>query len=246
LWRRKRKWTHLSVAAADVLTVQTAALADAIAASGVRPREKIKVIPHGPGWVNQRETAAERRRGTPFRIGYVTKWGVQKNFATLFRAIQTLARESNNIRLVLTLNERDPQVLRTLALAQELGLAPLVENHGEIGHQRIEALYDTLDAFAFPSLCESFGLPMVEAMARGLPVVAADTAVNREITAEAGHFFAPDDAAALAALIRRLWHTPQEWRSAAQRSLARGRGFSWPEAALRTISALEEAAGRAR
>jgi len=244
-WRLKDMWVRRSVGRADILTVQTAALADAIAATGARDRADIRVIAHGPGWVSPRETPKSLGNG-PFRVGYVTKWGVQKNFETLLDAIRLLADAGIPCRLVLTLNTKDPKNAEVLTSAGARGLGALVENHGEIDSDAIEALYDTLDAFAFPSTCESFGMTMVEAMARGLPIAIADTASNREITGDAGHAFAPYDAKGLADILSRFAQDRKAWQAASEQSCMRAHDFSWRKAAQETLAALDAAAGAAR
>jgi glycosyltransferase involved in cell wall biosynthesis len=241
LWRRKQNWVRRSVSAASILTVQTAALADAIAAETGRPRDTIRVIAHGPGWVSPLIGPKKRSTG-PFRIGYVTKWGVQKNFETVFRAVQILAQTGVDICLVLTLNETQANVRQTLDLALKMGIARLIENRGEVRPDALEALYDSLDAFAFASTCESFGMTMVEAMARGLPILVADTPGNREITENASLVFPPYDPEALAEGVRALINDPEEWQSRSEKSLTRARAFSWTKAAEETLAALHDAA----
>ena len=241
LWWRKQNWVRRSVLAASILTVQTAALADAIAAETKRPRDGIRVIAHGPGWVTPR--TGPKIRGTgPFRIGYVTKWGVQKNFETIFRALQILSQAGADICLVLTLDETRANVPQTLDLARELGVSGLIENRGEVRPEALEALYDSLDAFAFASICESFGMTMVEAMARGLPILVADTPGNREITGDASLVFPPYAPDALAGGLRALMNDPTEWRQRSEKSLTRARAFSWTKAAEETLAALRDAA----
>ena len=132
LWRRKKNWVRESVIRADVLTVQSEALADAVALSGARKRDEIVVIPHGPGLVRHREEPLERQPRGCFRIGYISKWGVQKNFETLFRAIRHLKDEGEAVQLVLTLDEHSGPTGETLRLASTLGVMDMVENHGDV------------------------------------------------------------------------------------------------------------------
>jgi len=241
-WGPTRHWVHRSVELATVLTVQSAALAEAVAGATRVPRERIKVVPHGPGWVEPSdEPPAGARDSAALRIGYISKSGVQKNFTTLFKAVKLLSERGRDIRLVVTLDPADVYAVATLSQAEALGIAHLVENCGEFAPDAIAGLYDSLDVFVFPSLCESFGMPMVEAMARGLCVVVADTPVNREIVGEAGIVFSALDAAALAAQLDRLCDDPGARRSRALKSLCRARDFSWQSAAQGTLAALDAA-----
>jgi len=247
LWRRKKKWVHRSVARADALTVQTKALADAIARTGARARDAIDVIPHGPGWVAQRGNMhASVRKEAPFRIGYVSKWGVQKNFETLFRAVRRLKDAGEMVRLVLTLDADAATSRETLNLASNDGISDLIENHGEVGAGAVQAIYDSLDAYAFPSVCESFGMTMVEAMARAVPIAAADTAVNREVTGDASLLFGPYDDEALSKILMGLIHNEAEANDRSKRSLARATAFSWEKAAEETLGVLERLCAKSK
>ncbi|MDC0033962.1 glycosyltransferase, partial [Alphaproteobacteria bacterium] len=68
--------------------------------------------------------------------------------------------------------------------------------------------YGSNDIFVFPSVSETFGFPLVEAMACGLPIIAADTLTNREICGQAALYFPPSDATALAGSIKELRTRP--------------------------------------
>lgn len=241
-WRPKQWWVRRSVETATVLTVQTAALADAVAGATRVSRDRICVIPHGPGWVQTlTEPPAIVRDAATIRIGYISKLGVQKNFATLFNAVKQLSDQGRSVRLVLTLDSADILAAATFAAAKAVGIAHLIENHGEIAANAIADLYDGLDIFVFPSLCESFGMPMVEAMARGLCIVVADTPENREMVGTAGTVFSALDADQLATVLGRLCDDKEERRANARKSLNRARDFSWQKAAQGTLAALDVA-----
>jgi glycosyltransferase involved in cell wall biosynthesis len=240
-WAMKTRWVERSVRTATEVTVQTAALADAVAARAGRPRARIHAIPHGPGAMLAAAPMRRNPTGRPVRIGYITKWGVQKNFEVLFAAAARLIGERRDIRIILTLAAHLPENMRIMRRAEAAGLGEVLENVGEIDAAGVSALYDSLDIFAFPSLVESFGFPLVEAMAKGLPVAVADTPSNREIAADAGLFFPPADAQALAAILGELIDDTalREARSAA--AVHRAQDFSWQRAAERTLALFDAA-----
>ncbi len=243
-WRYKNAWVRRSVRVAGALIVQTSALADRIVAAGLRPRDTITVVHHGPGQMPYASSPRPVREGA-CRIGYVTKFGVQKNFETLFRAVRQLSDEGRDVRLVLTLDPSYGPAAQVLAMANALGIGALIENHGEVRGADVTALYDSLDIMAFCSVAESFGFPMVEAMARGVPIVVADTPENREVTGDASFAFRSFDAADLARQLTRLVSDSVLRGVQAERSLERGREFSWAKAASGTFAVLERAAAKA-
>jgi glycosyltransferase involved in cell wall biosynthesis len=134
------------------------------------------------------------------RLVYVSLYSEHKNLSTLLKAMPLLNRDgARKFRLLTTVNPGWPGAAWTvthqedLALARRPDVAPWVEFVGPSTNGEAQQLYREGDIFVFPSVCESFGLPMVEAMAHGLPIVAADTPVNREICGEAALYFRPLD-----------------------------------------------------
>lgn len=238
-WWMKKGWVRRSLERATLVTVQTQALAQDIAQQQCVERTKIWVIPHGPGLL---EVGSPKRLrvNSPWRIGYITKYGVQKNFTPLFEAVASLRQAGRDVCLVLTLDPGTPHVSKLLAQARQLGIEPWIENHGEVEQGGIRDLYDSLDLFVFPSLCESFGFPMLEALSRGLPLLVADTPGNQEIAGEDSLFFGAGDAVGLADKIVALMTDATRYAAASQASLARAGDFSWRKAAQATLDLLVE------
>ena len=107
----------------------------------------------------------------------------------------------------------------------------------------LPALYRGADAFAFPSLYEGFGMPVLEALAYGVPVVASNTTSLPEIVGDAGILVDPLDEAAIgAALVRVLADAPLRARLIAV-GPERAAHFSWERCAQETLAVLEGAAG---
>lgn len=133
-----------------------------------------------------------------FRLLYVSLYSEHKNLGTLLKALPLL-HENGSIRFHLetTANPGWAGAAWTvtrqedLRLAQQAGVADSVDFVGPLSHDETQRLYQSSDIFVFPSLTESFGFPMVEAMSHGLPIVAADTPVNREICGEGAVYFSP-------------------------------------------------------
>lgn len=108
----------------------------------------------------------------------------------------------------------------------ELYLTDRVHFTGELKPAEVFAFLEAADVFAFPSLFESMGLAVVEAMQMGVPIVAADLPALHEVLANTALFVAPQDPAALGAALRKLLVHPEKARDLAARARERARAFS--------------------
>ena len=109
--------------------------------------------------------------------------------------------------------------------------------------ETLAALYDRAALLVCPSHYEGFGLPLVEAMSAGTPIVCSDIPVFREVAAGAAIFVPPDDASAWARAVGEVLADPQRARDLAARGSARVRDFDWRRTAERTLAAWSDAAG---
>lgn len=233
----KKKWAHYSVGVADEVTVQTQALGSFVTSQVPSAEGRIKVIPHGLGYLDtpcpRRLTAL--RSGDTFEIAYVALYRDYKNFDILLGALRLLKEMGVPARLHLTLDRSKPPVLALEEKARLLGIADRVVNHGQLDRPAVTQLYERSHALIFPSMCESFGFPQVEAMAFALPIIAADTPVSREVCGDAAAFFPANDDKALANLIQRFYTHPEELALASRLSAERAANFDWKRAARETL-----------
>ena len=109
--------------------------------------------------------------------------------------------------------------------------------------ETLAALYDRAALVVCPSHYEGFGLPLVEAMSAGTPIVCSDIPVFREVAADAALFVPPDDPAGWARAVAELLSDPIRARGLAARGTARVRDFSWRRTAERTLAVWSDAAG---
>ena len=129
-------------------------------------------------------------------------------------------------------------------LIERRGLSEHVRFLGHVAHDDLPAIYANAQAYVFPSLCETFGLTTLEAMACGVPVAASNASVMPEVCADAASYFNPHDPEDMAhAMLRILTDRGLRDRLVA-RGLSRAREFSWQETARLTVELLEEVAGR--
>jgi glycosyltransferase involved in cell wall biosynthesis len=122
-----------------------------------------------------------------------------------------------------------------------LGLRDRVHVLGYVDDETLRWLYASCFAFAYPSLVEGFGLPVLEAMSLGAAVVTSDRTSLPEVTGDAALAVDPADTDALAAALRRLAREPALRDTLRQRAVARARTFSWAGAARQTLELYREA-----
>jgi glycosyltransferase involved in cell wall biosynthesis len=100
-------------------------------------------------------------------------------------------------------------------------------------------LYKVADVFALPSLCESFGLPIIEAMAAGVPVLTTNVTSIPEVAGDAALLLPPTDVAAWTEALRRVLTEEALRGDLRARGYARARLYSWPESARRHVEIFE-------
>jgi glycosyltransferase involved in cell wall biosynthesis len=123
---------------------------------------------------------------------------------------------------------------------EALGLGQRVHFTDYIPDEDLPALYNLAHLFVYPSRYEGFGLPVLEAMACGVPVVCTNAASVPEIVGDAALLVPPDDVEALAAAMRRVLDDRVLEAELVARGLERARSFTWEETARRTVQIYEE------
>lgn len=133
--------------------------------------------------------------GKGLKFLYVARPHPYKNFENLFMAFAILLdRSVRNLTLTVTFNEKvDKYAKHLISTTRELGIHQYVNFVGLKPRNEVFKLYMEHDVLVFPSLCESFGVPLVEAMSFGLPVVVSDLEYAREVCREASLYFNPHD-----------------------------------------------------
>jgi glycosyltransferase involved in cell wall biosynthesis len=128
--------------------------------------------------------------------------------------------------------------------AAELRVGEQVRLPGWLPEADIEGLYALAAAFVFPSLYEGFGLPVLEAMRRGVPVACSNTSSLPEVAGDAALTFDPMDTRAISQALRRLLSEPDLVADLVERGRRRCGEFGWERAAAGTIASYERAVGR--
>ena len=163
-----------------------------------------------------------------------------KNLHGLIRAIALLGEPP--VQLVLPGSPNDyERELRALAL--ELGVQGRVRFPGWIPDADLEDLYRVAACFVLPSFQEGFGLPVLEAMARELPVACSDTPALSEVVGDAALLFDPHDPASMAEAIRRVSDDRELSHELVERGRERCRLFTWERTAHATLASYHRALG---
>jgi glycosyltransferase involved in cell wall biosynthesis len=162
-----------------------------------------------------------------------------KNLAALIAAMALLPAESRPVLVLPGYPTWHEAELRERA--ESLGVGDDVRLMGWLAEDELEGLWAIAEAFVFPSLYEGFGLPVLEAMARGVPVACSDASSLPEVAGEAALLFDPHDVAAIAAALTRLLEEAD--LRGRLRALGRERVklFSWERAARLTLASYARA-----
>lgn len=176
---------------------------------------------------------------------YVGSNKPHKNLERLLRAWGRI-REQPGVRdwhLVMAgrTDERYPEVDRALA---KLGPAGRATHLGPIEEDDLAALYTGAGLFVYPSVYEGFGLPVIEAMACGVPVACSGVSSLPEVAGSAARLFEPTDEGAIGAAMLELLSKEDERRRMAKASIQQASLFSWQEAARQTLAIYRLAASK--
>jgi glycosyltransferase involved in cell wall biosynthesis len=208
---------------------------------GVPPRRRA-VVYHG---IDTAAWAGAGRATSPYPKPYILSVSSvhrHKNYVRLIEAYAELARRRADMPdLVIIGDVQDPGYAVEMQQARNAAgdLAERIAIVGEVPYAEVKAYYGGAQLFVFPSYLETFGHPMLEAMASGIPVVAADVPVFREIGADAASYADPHDTGALARAIEQALFTPLR-SELIERGGARVRDFGWDATARRLLSLFDE------
>lgn len=234
-------WVLTALTALSLLRVRRAIAVSAYAAGVLSCGfgRKIRVVHHGVAPVFCPDPSVPR---DDFLLA-VSDIYVQKNFLTLVRALAILRRKHPHLRLKVAGKIVDPWYHRqVMDLAETLGVAEAVEFVGRVEAVALRDLYRACRVFVFPSTAETFGNPLVEAMACGAPVVCSNTTAMPEVVGDAALLCDPLDADALAGHLLRVVEDAALAQRLSESATRRASAFSWERTAAATADVLVEAA----
>ena len=229
LWRSARQATR-------IICVSQATRRDLLAATGVA-EAKVRVVPEAPD-PRYREPGPPGPPGPPYLlcVGTVEP---RKNLESLFRALAALPPAARpEVRIVGAPGLDAPAIA---ALPARLGIAGSVRFLGRLPTAEVAALYRGALALVYPSLLEGFGLPVLEAMAAGAPVLAAARSSIPEVAGDAALLVDPEDTPAFAAAVQRVAESEALRQDLRRRGRERAAGFTWERTARETLAVFAEA-----
>ncbi len=196
-----------------------------------------KIRPVKPKFLQK--TLAKYQITLPY-IVYVGSLYPHKNVFTLLWAIKIFNQKfSPQIKLVIV-SARNIFFKRIQKQIDQLKIQEKVILTGFVDDKELAALYQKALAFVFPSLMEGFGLPGLEAMVCGCPVIASNSSCLSEIYHQAALYFDPSDPKAISLKIKQLMDNPQLRKKLIARGYKRVKNFSWRKNALETLKIYQQ------
>ena len=195
----------------------------------------ISVIPLGVDYDNLASHAniGQSRKS----ILYIGGRKHHKNFLFLLDALALLAREIPDVRLQVV---GRPFSTTEQAKVKTLGLEPHIVHRGVLSEMDMDAAYAHAATLVYPSLCEGFGLPILEAMARGTPVVCSNIPAHTEVGGDAALFFDPHQSSDLAQKLKAVLTSNDLSDTLRSRGRANVKRFSWTATLDATVAIYDD------
>ncbi|HXW79957.1 MAG TPA: glycosyltransferase family 1 protein [Acidimicrobiales bacterium] len=251
---KRGRWFHYMGAKAaarraDRLITGTEAAANELRAHTSLPAELLRVVPYGVDHPHPEPDPEQvwevlnrhNLENTPYVL-WVGSLEPRKGVGALVAAMVQVVRKQTAAMLVLA-GYPGWQNETLISAADRAQLGPALRELGRVPEHELQALYAGATVFAFPSLHEGFGLPVLEAMSAGVPVVASDIPPVREVAGDAAVLVAPGDASAWAEALSEVLGSPSRQAELIGAGRRRASAFSWARTARETLRIYEELAG---
>lgn len=219
--------------AARVTATTSFVAKDLIRYGYVRDASRIDLVPLGVSpafrplqkWDQDLLKKVRSRLGLPGRfLLFVGRLNVRKNLENLLKALPLIGDRSIPLVVVGTADWKAPNLEALLATG---GIGNRVIMTGSIGDEELLAVYAMATIFCFPSFAEGFGLPPLEAMASGVPVIVADRTALPEVCGDAGVFVDPSEPPGIAHAINGLLNDTAFYHQKRAAGLQRAALYSW-------------------
>ena len=168
-------------------------------------------------------------------ILYVGNTKPYKNISTLLRAFKQFKTMWKTDYVLVLAGKKDRFHETTLLMATELGLLPSIRFFDSFTEEELPLLYNLAKLFVFPSYYEGFGLPPLEAISCGTPVITSNRASLPEVVGDSAILVNPDDASGLADAMNDVLSNESLQKQLSQKGLVQSKQFSWEKAAGETL-----------
>ena len=212
--------------------------------------EKVKVIYHGTDPDFYPEVPASRldrvikKYALPLDfLLFVGAIEPRKNLTSLIRALKIVHKKHKKILLVIA-GRKGSDYPKVQALIKKNQLEDWVKTLDYLPREEVRCLYSLASLFVFPSLCEGFGLPLLEAMAGRLPLVVSGVSALPEIADDAALYFDPNSPESIAGRIVEALQDKSLQKKLIARGVERSKDFDWEKTAVNTLSFYQTIAGQ--
>ncbi len=234
-------------AAAIVLAISEATRADLIRHLHLDPRKiVVTLLAADPGFQPQSSAAiAAISQKYALPQHYVLYVGSNKPHKNLVRLVKAFGEARVPSAALVIAGQWDARYPEAKQAAAQAGWQDRVKFLGPVAEADLPAMYAGARLFVFPSLYEGFGLPVLEAMACGTPVICSNTSSLPEVIGDARHSFDPLNTAAMATAIQEVLSAPAMLEELSHQGIRRAAQFSWAQTAQRTAAVYQEVLARA-
>lgn len=200
-------------------------------------KARIEVVPNGVSEEFKIKSNPKDKKNYFLCMGDFTP---RKNIPAIFRAYSLLPLSVRN-RLKLNVVASTKSAAQNFyQLTQETGIGSNVKIHENISQKKLINLYGRASAFVYPSLYEGFGLPVIEAMACGCPVVTSNTGAMKEVAGNAAMLVNSLSVKDISSAMEKLATSPNLRKNLVKKGLERAKKFSWLDTAKKTLKLYNE------
>ena len=246
-----QKWTlKHSCQRAEIVLASTKATQDDIAAHYHTPAKKMRITPLGPGNVPERTERSKVSKDdlaklhVPFSRYFFTLSTLEprKNLTRLFEAMEIVAKEPElgDVGLVVA-GAKGWKEAGIFTKLEASGIADRVKFLGYVDDNDLPKLFAACEAFVYPSIYEGFGLPVLEAMLFGAPVLTSSQAALMEVGGSIARYFDPLSTSDIAQTMISELKEPRDRSKLLAAGFERASHFTWDDCASKTLIAFREA-----